>query len=194
MRGIIAFQNIKESRHTQKSEDELLNNRNENVKIYDYNIDFNKQIKQIKELTIGIRSLRKNLEIKPNEKIKSYYSLSNSNNELSNESKNLISGLCNLESLNLLDDNSQDPLISNVTPSGTVAFLKTKNVDFSGQIKKLNKDLSSLEKTLELSNSKLKNKGFLDSAPINIISEEKNKVKETILLIDEVKNLIAQLK
>ena len=99
-----------------------------------------------------------------------------------------------MESLNFLDDNSQDPLISNVTPSGTVAFLKTKNVDFSGQIKKLNKDLSSLEKTLELSNSKLKNKGFLDSAPINIISEEKNKVKETILLIDEVKNLIAQLK
>ena len=99
-----------------------------------------------------------------------------------------------MESLNLLDDNSQNPLISNVTPSGTVAFLKTNNVDFSAQIKKLNKDLSSLEKTLELSNSKLKNKGFLDSAPINIVSEEKNKVKETILLIEEVKNLIAQLK
>lgn len=161
---------------------------------FNYSEDFNKQIKQIKELTIGIRSLRKNLEIKPNEKIKSYYSLSTSNDELSNESKNLISGLCNLESLNLLDDNSQNPLISNVTPSGTVAFLKTNNVDFSAQIKKLNKDLLSLEKILELSNSKLKNKGFLDSAPINIVSEEKNKVKETILLIEEVKNLIAQLK
>ena len=161
---------------------------------FNYSEDFNKQIKQIKELTIGIRSLRKNLEIKPNEKIKSYYSLSTSNDELSNESKNLISGLCNLESLNLLDDNSQNPLISNVTPSGTVAFLKTNNVDFSVQIKKLNKDLLSLQKILELSNSKLKNKGFLDSAPINIVSEEKNKVKETILLIEEVKNLIAQLK
>ena len=46
---------------------------------FNYSEDFNKQIKQIKELTIGIRSLRKNLEIKPNEKIKSYYSLSTSN-------------------------------------------------------------------------------------------------------------------
>ena len=53
IRGLIAFQNIKESRHTQKSSESLLNNRNENVKIYDYNIDFNKRIKKI-QLAYGL--------------------------------------------------------------------------------------------------------------------------------------------
>ena len=52
IRGLIAFQNIKESRHTQKSSESLLNNRNENVKIYDYNIDFNKRIKNTASLWI----------------------------------------------------------------------------------------------------------------------------------------------
>ena len=49
----LAFQNINESRHTQKIGEELLNNRNETVKIYDFNMDFNKQIQKIK-LAYGI--------------------------------------------------------------------------------------------------------------------------------------------
>lgn len=40
----VAFQNIKESRHTQKTGSPLLNNRKENVQIFDINIDFNKKI------------------------------------------------------------------------------------------------------------------------------------------------------
>lgn len=38
----LAYQNIKETRHKQKTTELLLNNRNETVKIYDFIIDFNK--------------------------------------------------------------------------------------------------------------------------------------------------------
>ncbi len=40
----LSFQDLKESRHTQKSEEIFLNNRSENVKIYDFNMDFSKKI------------------------------------------------------------------------------------------------------------------------------------------------------
>ena len=51
--AVISFQDIKESRHTQKTGDALLNNRNENVKIYDFNVHFNKKTK-ITNLTYGL--------------------------------------------------------------------------------------------------------------------------------------------
>lgn len=51
--AVISFQDIKESRHTQKNGEPLLNNRNENVKIYDFNLHFNKKTK-ITNLTYGL--------------------------------------------------------------------------------------------------------------------------------------------
>ena len=48
-----AFQKLNESRHIQKTEDTLLNNRNENVFIYDINIDFKKKTRLV-NFTYGI--------------------------------------------------------------------------------------------------------------------------------------------
>ncbi len=48
IKAAMAFQDLKESRHTQLHGEDLLNNRNENVKIYDFNMDFNKQLQKIK--------------------------------------------------------------------------------------------------------------------------------------------------
>ena len=45
---VMAFQDIKESRHAQPTGDSLINNRKENVKIYDFNVDFNKAIHKLK--------------------------------------------------------------------------------------------------------------------------------------------------
>ena len=47
MNTLMAFQDVKESRHKQKKEDLLLNNRSENLKIYDFNIIFNKSLNDI---------------------------------------------------------------------------------------------------------------------------------------------------
>jgi len=52
LKAAIAVQNAKESRHTQKTNETLLNNRTENVQIYDINLDFTKKIKHI-ELLYG---------------------------------------------------------------------------------------------------------------------------------------------
>ena len=53
----VAYQNIKESRHKQELDDNLVNNRNENVHVYDALADFNKTIFDAKiTCGIGLRS------------------------------------------------------------------------------------------------------------------------------------------
>ena len=64
----LAFQNLKESRHTLPTQDTLLNNRSEVVKIYDYTTNFSKKIHDISfNYGIGLR----------NQKIKSIANLCN---------------------------------------------------------------------------------------------------------------------
>ena len=68
----VAFQNLKESRHTIPTSDTLLNNRIEDVKIYDYTTNFSKKIHNISfNYGIGLR----------NQKIKSLANLSGINGE-----------------------------------------------------------------------------------------------------------------
>ena len=156
--------------------------------------DFNFEVQLIKDFTIGIRSLRKNLMIPPGEKIIAYCSSDFENNKFLDENKFIIERLCNLKSLNVLENNTDMKLISNLTPSGPISFKKDKDMDFGIQISKLNKDLASLEKSLKLTNSKLTNKGFLESAPEDIVSEEKHKKSTFSSSIEDIKGLILQLK
>ena len=158
-----------------------------------YKGDFDSEIQLIKDFTIGIRSLRKNLLISPSEKIVAYYSTNDKNNKFLEDNKFIVENLCNLESLNLLEKNININLISNLTPSGTISFEKRDDLDFTNQISKLNKDLVSLEKALNLSVSKLNNKGFLESAPDNIIKEEKDKKVTISASIKDIRDLIFQL-
>ena len=56
----VSFQNTKESRHTQKTEEELLNNRSENVKLYDFNFDVKKNFHPI-SMSYGLGGRHQNV-------------------------------------------------------------------------------------------------------------------------------------
>ena len=77
--------------------------------------DFNFEVQLIKDFTIGIRSLRKNLMIPPGEKIIAYCSSDFENNKFLDENKFIIERLCNLKSLNVLENTTDMKLISNLT-------------------------------------------------------------------------------
>ncbi|MBT3475912.1 valine--tRNA ligase [bacterium] len=158
-----------------------------------YSGDFDKEVQLIKDFTIGIRSLRKNLLINPSDKIVCFYNNNNCMEDFLSKNKTLIESLCNLKSFTKVDQDTTSNLISNLTPSGSVSFLKESDVDFSNQIKKLKKDLVSLERIYNLSESKLKNNGFLKSAPQHVVKEEKQKADNVAASIDDIKSLISQL-
>jgi valyl-tRNA synthetase len=158
-----------------------------------YSGDYKSEIQLIKDFTNAIRSLRKNLLITPAEKLSCYCILTTVDRKFLEDNSHIIEKLCNLDNLILIEEENDLNLISNITPSGVVSFIKNNNLDFSVQIEKLNKDLISLEKTLTLSKSKLNNKGFLESAPEHIIEEEKIKLNDTNSLATDIRNLISQL-
>lgn len=159
----------------------------------DYNGNFSKQFKIIQDLTVGIRSLRKNLIISPSEKIDCFYSLNDEDDSFISANTNFILKLGNISSLSNINESSDLQFISTITDSGTISFIKESNIDFTAQINKLKKDLISLDKSLALSNSKLKNRGFTSSAPEDVIKVEEKKVSRFTNDIDKIKDLLNQL-
>jgi valyl-tRNA synthetase len=68
------------------------------------------------------------------------------------------------------------------------------HVNVNDEIKRLNKQEANLSKEILVSESKLKNKGFLDNAPAQVVEKEKSRVLEKQQLIQEIQKQISKLK
>ena len=68
------------------------------------------------------------------------------------------------------------------------------HVNVNDEIKRLNKQEANLSKEILISESKLKNKGFLDKAPAQVVEKEKSRVLEKQQLIQEIQKQISKLK
>ena len=143
---------------------------------------------------VSIRSLRKNLSIPSGKKIVCYYHQVDSRFKVFIEgNRNFFLKLAGLDDFIEVDNTKNLNLISNITADLIISIEKNSEFDYKSQIAKLKKDLVSQEKLYAQSNNKLKNKGFLESAPKEIIEKEKEKLKKSKEDIDEIKNLLSQL-
>ena len=68
------------------------------------------------------------------------------------------------------------------------------HVNVNDEIKRLNKQEANLSKEILISESKLKNKGFLDKAPAQVVEKEKSRVLEKQQLNQEIQKQISKLK
>ena len=143
---------------------------------------------------VSIRSLRKNLSIPSGKKIVCYYHQVDSRFKVFiEENRNLFLRLASLDDFIEVDNTKDLNLISNIASDLIISIEKNSQFDYNPQIVKLKKDLVSQEKLHTQSNNKLKNKGFLESAPKEIIDKEKEKLKKSKEDRDEIKNLLRQL-
>ncbi len=143
---------------------------------------------------VSIRSLRKNLSIPSGKKIVCYYHQVDSRFKVFIEgNRNFFLKLAGLDDFIEVDNTKNLNLISNITADLIISIEKNSEFDYKSQIAKLKKDLVSQEKLYAQSNNKLKNKGFLESAPKEIREKEKEKLKKSKDDIDEIKNLLSQL-
>ena len=152
-----------------------------------------KHFKILQDSIIAIRSLRKNLSIPPGEKINCYYKTSPQSTKFIEKNPDLFLKLANLKSFKKFDDTSNVQLISNITSYGIISIEKKIEHDYIIQIKKLNKDLLSLQNIHDQSNKKLNNKGFLNSAPQEIVTKEKDRLDKSKEDINQIQNLLNQL-
>jgi valyl-tRNA synthetase len=67
-------------------------------------------------------------------------------------------------------------------------------IDVELETQRLNKELAGLEKDLQRSSGKLKNKGFLAKAPAEVIAKEQAKVEEGSGKIKAIQERLAYLK
>ena len=131
--------------------------------------------------------------ISPSEKIDCFYSLNDEDDSFISANTNFILKLGNISSLSNINESSDLEFISTITDSGTISFIKESNIDFVAQINKLKKDLISLDKSLALSNSKLQNKGFISSAPEDVVKLEEKKISKFANDIGKIKDILNQL-
>jgi len=108
------------------------------------------------------------------------------------ENHNVVSNLANVDSIES-DDNCNFDLITNISESIKVSIKKDNDLNYDVQINKLKKDLVTLQKDLQRSESKLKNSKFLSSAPEDIVLREKRILEESTEYIKNLNNILKQL-
>ena len=73
-------------------------------------------------------------------------------------------------------------------------YLSLKGIiDFEQEKNRLKKNLSKIEKEMNMINEKLESENFIENAPVTIIDEQKNRHKEYLLAKEKIKTAINSL-
>ena len=98
-------------------------------------------------------------------------------------------------SINYLEKGKKEPFSSTAMLGEIKILVPLENhVNVNDEIKRLNKQEANLSKEILISESKLKNKGFLDNAPAQVVEKEKSRVLEKQHSIQEIQKQISKLK
>ncbi|RUM31253.1 MAG: valine--tRNA ligase [Aquifex sp.] len=152
------------------------------------------KIERLREIITTIRSLRSDLQIKPNIKVKaSFRTDSEFSKEVIEEFKEHILNLAKLESFEEVDKR----------PEGTVAtfsrdteiFLHIEgHVDLEKLIESYEKKREKILKELERVNKKLSNENFLKKAPAHVVEKEKQIKEELENDLNKLEEILKVLK
>ena len=149
---------------------------------FDKNLAFEKeekQIEELKEIIVGIRNLRTNMNIHPSKKSKLIFVTKNAK-DMINSSKLVIeklgfaNGIEIKEERGIVDSNSSSIItkdIEVIIPLGDL-------VDLDEEKKRLELEIKKLESEVERASKMLSNPGFTSKAPENKIQEEKQKLEK----------------
>ena len=136
-----------------------------------------KQVEELKEVIVGIRNLRTNMNIHPSKKSKLIFVTKNAS-EMINSSKIVIEKLAFASQIEVrnergdVDNNSSTVMAKDfevIIPLGDL-------VDLDEEKKRLEAEIKKLESEVERASKMLSNPGFTSKAPANKIEEEKQKL------------------
>ena len=138
-----------------------------------------KQIEELKEIIVGIRNLRTNMNIHPSKKSNLIF-ITTSCNEMINSSSVMIEKLGFASSIEVrnergeIDSNSSSILTQSmevIIPLGNLVDMKEEKARIENEIKKLEAEVQRASKMLS-------NPGFVSKAPTQKIEEEKQKLSK----------------
>lgn len=145
---------------------------------------------RLQDFVVSVRSLRKNLSIPPQDKINVY--VAGEDNFL-NTNIRFLKKLAGIDEIIFFLD-SKARFVTNVSKFYKVSFELNDSMNIKEQKAKLLKDLSAVKNDYKKSDAKLRNNKFLDSAPEDVILREKRILKESTEYIENLENILNQLK
>jgi len=133
-----------------------------------------KEMELIKEIVTSIRTIRSEMRITPNQKIKTLIIKSNPF-----ENVDYITRLTNISEVAFNPEAIKPKTSAIIIVKGIEMYLPLEGiVDLGKEEKRLSKELSKIEKELNLTYAKLANEDFITKAPDEVVAKERQKLEE----------------
>ncbi|MDX2254610.1 MAG: valine--tRNA ligase [Pseudanabaenaceae cyanobacterium bins.39] len=161
----------------------------------------NEELEEQFQLLIGtirtIRNLRAEADIKPSAKVKVILqSDSDRERNLLNTGKSYILDLARVEALEVaatIDSSTTEQAIAGVVGTVQVIVSLVGVVDIAQLIAKLERTLTKLEATINSSQSRLNNEGYLKKAPPEVVATARAELEESLKQQEILKSRLVQL-
>ncbi len=155
------------------------------------------KMKELMDMTTGLRNLRSELGIHPGAQIPVLAICHTEDiKDLLSTQEQAIKTLAKVESLQLLPPETERPKgAGSVILEEVELFVPLKGlVDINAEIEKLTKEVSKIEKEMKKSLAKLANENFLSRAPKDIVQKERDKLERFETKLAKIKEHEKRLK
>ena len=159
-----------------------------------YNLEWNfvdeeKQIEQIKEIIIGIRNLRANLNVHPSKKSELIF-VTTSQKDLIEKSEKFLKKLGTSEKITIQENKKNIPQNAmSVITSGIEVYIPFEElVDIEEEKKRKEEEKKKILSEIERATKMLSNPGFINKAPEAKINEEKEKLQKYQEMLKSLEN------
>lgn len=166
--------------------------------IYSKDLEFadaEQDIEQIKEVIVGIRNARTQMNVHPSKKSKLIF-VTNEYKEFLEASEAFIKKLGFAESIEIVENKNNIPQNAiNIVTSKMEVFIPFEDlVDVKEEVERLEKEKAKILVEKEKTDKMLSNPGFVAKAPEAKVEEEKQKLAKFNEMIDTIDERIARLK
>jgi len=153
-----------------------------------YNEESIKEMDLIKEVIIGIRNIRGEMNIPPKKDVKIIIDVKDAKEkEILKNNFSYITSLAKVESIDVVSDMGKPNSSATYVFSDIQVHILLKGlINYDDERKRTYKGIKKVEKEMEISKKKLSNRDFLNQAPPHIVENVKEKVQHMSMKLDKL--------
>ncbi len=153
-------------------------------------------IEWVKNIIIGVRKIRDDMQISPSIKLPLYFA--NGNDEDAQrlaENKTFLISLAGLEDIYWLSSGEEAPMSATALVGNMEILVPMAGfIDKEAEIARLNKEIEKLNKESARITGKLSNASFVDKAPEAVVNKEKEKLADYNTALEKLQTQVEKIK
>ncbi len=153
-------------------------------------------IEWVKNIIIGVRKIRDDMQISPSIKLPLYFA--NGNDEDAQrlaENKTFLISLAGLEDIHWLSAGEEAPMSATALVGNMEILVPMAGfIDKEAEIARLNKEIEKLNKESARITGKLSNASFVDKAPEAVVNKEKEKLADYNTALEKLQTQVEKIK